>query len=153
MILEIINESKVRIPRKFIQAWVSACEREFLKARVFSKKDCSKQLTLVFLDPVPAKKLNFEFRQKNYATDVLSFDAMDESSLGELIMCPQVLKKQSQEHGLLFKEELGYMILHGLLHLKGYDHELSEKDAEIMFGIQDRIFEKILRSASTASLK
>jgi probable rRNA maturation factor len=53
------------------------------------------------------------------------------------------LKRQAREHKLSFQHELGYMVLHGILHLLGYDHETSEADAEKMFAIQDEVFEKL----------
>jgi probable rRNA maturation factor len=61
-----------------------------------------------------------------------------------LAIAPEVIKRQAKEHGLLFREELGYMVLHGFLHLLGYDHETSERDARVMFKLQDQLFEEIL---------
>jgi probable rRNA maturation factor len=57
-----------------------------------------------------------------------------------------VIAVQAREHGLLVREELGYMIIHGFLHLLGYDHEKSPGAAEKMFNIQDQLFEKLLAS-------
>lgn len=102
-----------------------------------------KDLTVVFLDPGPAKKLNFQFRQKKYATDILSFMTDSPEELGELVLCPQVLQRQAQEHDLSFKLELSYMLIHGVLHLLGYDHERSEKEAKKMFRIQDQLFDRL----------
>lgn len=140
--LNIINQSKVKIPRKFLEEWTVSLANS-LKKKGFPRALNNKELILVFLDQIPAKKLNARFRGKDYATDVLSFDPIDPTSLGELVLCPQVLKKQAKEHGLSFQFELGYMVLHGLLHLLGFDHEESEEDAEIMFKLQDEIFEVI----------
>lgn len=120
---------------------------ELRKKKVLSAKNAQKELTLVFLDKKPAHKINFEFRQKDYATDVLSFDSMDPDSLGELILCPDVLKRQALEHQLSYQHELGYMLLHGVLHLLGFDHETSEADAKKMFGLQDKVFATLLRKA------
>lgn len=144
MQLEIINQSSARIPRKFLTLWIQIVAKILLKDRIINKQDLQKNLSLVFLNQVAAKKINREFRGKNYATDVLSFASLSVDSLGELILCPQVLQKQSKEHDLSFQSELGYMVLHGILHLKGYDHEMSEKEARIMFQIQDEAFEKAL---------
>lgn len=141
MQMQIVNESKHAVPRKFISEFTDSVVRELKKRKVF--KGSAQELTLVFLEPKAAKKLNKEFRGKDYATDVLSFDSMDPTSLGELVMCPAVLKRQAKEHGLSYQWELGYMILHGILHLLGYDHETNEVDAKKMFGIQDAIFEKL----------
>lgn len=142
----IINESKHTVPRKFIQEWMDRVVAELKKRKVLNAEKARRELTLVFLDKKPAQKINNEFRGKDYATDVLSFDSMDPSSFGELILCPEVLKKQAKEHKLTFQKELGYMLLHGTLHLLGYDHETNEKDAKEMFDLQDAIFERLLRS-------
>lgn len=96
------------------------------------------ELVIVFLNPGPAKKINFEFRKRDYATDVLSFS--NPQGLGELLICPQVIAKQAKEHGLTFNQELSYMLLHGILHLLGYDHEKSKVQAQRMFQLQDEIF-------------
>ena len=87
--------------------------------------------------------LNLQFRKKNYATDVLSFESADPECLGELVLCPEVLKRQAGEHKLSFKMELTYMFIHGVLHLLGYDHEQGEKQAQAMFELQDRFFERL----------
>ncbi|KYG64972.1 rRNA maturation factor [Bdellovibrio bacteriovorus] len=150
----IVNEAKSAVPRKFVQQWVSDVAIELRKKKIISAKQIAQELTLVFLDKKPAQKINFEFRGKDYATDVLSFDSMDPSSFGELVLCPEVLKRQSKEHGLTYQQELGYMLLHGILHLLGYDHELGEKEATEMFGLQDDIFEKLLKKiAAKKSVK
>jgi probable rRNA maturation factor len=142
----IINESKHTVPRKFIQEWMDQVVAELKKRKVINAEKARRELTLVFLDKKPAQKINKEFRGKDYATDVLSFDSMDPGSFGELVLCPEVLKKQAKEHKLTFQKELGYMLLHGTLHLLGYDHETNEKDAKEMFDLQDAIFERLLRS-------
>ncbi len=140
----VVNQSALKVPRKFIQVWCDQVEKEFLKKKIFNKATAKKELTVVFLDPKEAKAMNKQFRHKDYATDVLSFESLAPDSLGELVLCPQVLMKQAKEHGLKNREELGYLLLHGVLHLLGYDHETSSKDAEKMFGIQDAVFVKLL---------
>lgn len=144
----IVNESKHAAPRKFIQNWMKLVTAELRRKKVLGADQARRELTLVFLDKKPAQKINLEFRGKNYATDVLSFDSMDPGSLGELVLCPEVLKRQSKEHGLTYQQELGYMLLHGVLHLLGYDHETGEEDALEMFGIQDAAFEVLLKKVS-----
>jgi probable rRNA maturation factor len=139
-----VNESEISMPKKFVTQWTHQIETELQKRKILKKNKNPIDLTIVFLDPPRAKKLNFEFRKKSYATDVLSFQGLDKTTLGDLVICPQVIKKQSKEHQLSFQNELGYMILHGILHLLGYDHEKSKKEAQIMFKIQDSVFEKLL---------
>lgn len=141
----IVNQVKQRIPRKFVEQWAQDLSQLLLKKKVIKKSQAELELTLVFLDKKPARKINFEFRGKDYATDVLSFDSVDEDSLGELVLCPEVLERQAREHGLTYQQELGYMLLHGVLHLLGYDHETNEADAKRMFTLQDELFEKLLK--------
>ncbi|HWU42885.1 MAG TPA: rRNA maturation RNase YbeY [Bdellovibrio sp.] len=144
----IVNESQHRVPRLFIDKWMKNLVKELQGRKVLKAKQTQQELTLVFLDKKPAQKINNEFRGKDYATDVLSFDSMDPSSFGELVLCPEVLKRQAKDHGLNFREELGYMLLHGVLHLLGYDHETSENDARKMFALQDAVFEKLRQGIS-----
>lgn len=144
--IEIINQSSARLPRQFL-TWASdfifaELVKKVSKQRLAQIKQ-SEELTLVFLDVKPAKRLNAEFRGKDYATDVLSFESIQPMSLGELVMCPQVLKKQALDHGLSFRYEVGYMLIHGILHLLGYEHEKSDRQAKQMFALQDAIFEKL----------
>ncbi len=142
MKLNIINQSQVRIPNTFLKEWTEALVLS-LKKKGFPRVLKNKELILVFLDTKPAKKLNHQFRGRDYATDVLSFDPIDPQSLGELVICPQVLKKQAIDHEHSFNLELGYMVLHGILHLLGFDHEESEEQALEMFKLQDEIFDVI----------
>jgi probable rRNA maturation factor len=141
----VINQSSVRAPKKFIATWIEKIQKQFLKKKIIGSQHKNLELTIVFLNPALAKKMNKQFRQRDYATDVLSFAAMDDNALGELVLCPQVLQRQAKEHGLTYQQELGYMLLHGILHLLGYDHETGDEDAKIMFGIQDEVFAKLLK--------
>lgn len=143
MKISILNESEVAQPEKFLESWVKAVAKELTTRKVLTADKAAQELTLVFLNTTPAKKINWQFRGKDYATDVLSFESIEEGSLGELVLCPQVLQKQAEENKHDYKHEIGYMVLHGILHLLGYDHEKSEVDAEKMFKIQDAVFEKL----------
>lgn len=136
--LLLVNNSKIKMPRTFIKKSVRDIGRALSKRKIKLPKA---DLTIVFLDPKPAQKINKEFRNRNYATDVLSFQ--NEQGLGELLICPQVIAQQAKEHQLSFNQELLYMILHGILHLRGYDHEKTRAQAKKMFKIQDEIFDQL----------
>jgi probable rRNA maturation factor len=140
--INVINQSKVKISKKFI----TLCFAEIIELlpRHLQKQVSNKSLNIVFLDQAKAKKINLTFRGKNYATDILSFEPLDIEELGELVICPQVIKRQAKEHQLSESAELVYMLIHGCLHLLGYDHEQSEQEAKRMFRLQDKIFIKIL---------
>lgn len=143
MEITLINESKTRWPKKFVAELFTTLEKELKKRKVRNYKRLTAQveLTLIFLPKPKAKKINKQYRNKNYATDVLSF--LDEGAcLGELALCPEVIAKQAKDHGLTFNQELAYMIIHGVLHLLGYDHELNKREGKIMLEIQDEVFDK-----------
>ena len=141
MKLLFVNKRKFIIPQTFLKKWVKALTKE-LKAA--GHKVDGKQLILVFVDAKEMQKLNFAYRKKNKPTDVLSFDPIEEQDLGELILCPAVLRKQAKDHQLSYEVELGYMVLHGVLHLLGYDHEKSPREAKKMFHLQEMIFDALL---------
>ena len=79
-------------------------------------------LSLVFLKEPKMRELNRVYRGKDKPTNVLSF-AQEELGLGELVLCPDVIRKDAAKYGIMFKAELTSIFIHGLLHLAGYDHE------------------------------
>jgi probable rRNA maturation factor len=141
--VEIINRSGRAVPQLFLKRWVRHVD-ELAGQRISPQKFRGKEMVIAFLDEKAARALNKSYRDKNYATDVLSFESDEPGVLGELVICPTVISRQAREHGLLVREELGYMVLHGFLHLLGYDHERSARDAKRMFALQDEIFEEAL---------
>ena len=79
--------------------------------------------TIAFVSDNSIRKLNQQFRNIDKATDVLSFPADDETNLGDIAISVQTAAVQAKENGLTFENEIAQLILHGLLHLSGYDHE------------------------------
>ena len=100
-------------------------------------------LQIAIVDQTEMQNLNFKFRRKKKPTDVLSFAAAEPDSLGELAICWPVICEQARAHGHTQQEEMGYMILHGILHLLGFDHEKSDKEARAMYRLQDTLFEQL----------
>ena len=91
------------------------------------------KLSLAFVNKAEIKKLNKKFRNKNKATDVLSFE-LDSGYLGEIVICPEVVKTE---------QEMVKVFIHGILHLLGYEHEKSVKQAEEMKKKQEKYFIKV----------
>lgn len=89
-------------------------------------------------------ELNQSFRHKNYPTNVLSFpyepsefeleflDAEELGHLGDLVLCLPVVEREAAEQNKPLQHHWAHLIVHGLLHLQGFDHEDSEVEAEIM---------------------
>lgn len=91
------------------------------------------------------RKLNLSFRGKDKPTDVLSFPSAPvpgSDFAGDVIVCWAVGRTQTEEFGTTPREEIQRLVVHGVLHVFGFDHERSARDERVMFGLQ----EKILRS-------
>ena len=92
-------------------------------------------VTIVFVSDTGIRRLNRQFRKKDYATDVLSFPNEaepfeDKTSLGEILISVDRAAVQAKENGLSFTNEIEQLILHGLLHLCGYDHETDNGEMD-----------------------
>ncbi len=100
------------------------------------------------------KRLNTEYRNKDYATDILSFPAplpfQEKGFLGELIVCLPTLKTQAQQYRHHPAIELDILLIHGFLHLLGMDHERGAQEAKRMARWESRILED-LRPSRKAS--
>lgn len=92
-------------------------------------------LSLAFIGKEEIKKLNKKFRGKNKPTDVLSFELSEKGYLGEIVICPEIVKEK--------KEDIRQVFIHGILHLLGYDHEKSEKEAREMEAKEEFYLNKI----------
>lgn len=96
---------------------------------ILSKYKIKKEISVALLNPEEIKKLNKIYRQKNKVTDVLSFNLEDKNILGEIVICLEQAKKQAIEKNKSIKSELKLLLLHGTLHLLGYDHEKGASEA------------------------
>ncbi len=143
-LLEIFNSSKSRVPRKYLHELDHWLRPQLFKLVHGRRELIRRKLVVVFVGQRQGRKINLQFRGRNYATDVLSFEPVEPDGLGELIFCHDVIKNQAIAHGLSFQSELAYMHIHGVLHLLGYDHEKSQSSARRMFKIQDELFERWL---------
>jgi rRNA maturation RNase YbeY len=122
---------------------------------VLAELDSSdKELSILVTDDASIQQLNKEYRDKDSATDVLSFPQFEEDDdhddpefpcnlLGDVVISIETATCQAKEHDLSTEEELILLLIHGILHLLGYDHERSASEAEAM-QIKSRIlFDKL----------
>jgi len=122
--IEINNLSKISIDKKFFST--------VAKKVLSGENRGTETLSLAFVGKEEIKSLNKKFRKKNKETDVLSFALSEKNYLGEIIICPEVVKENAKENGIPAERELLKVFIHGILHLCGYDHEKSEKEAKLM---------------------
>ncbi|MDR2400552.1 MAG: rRNA maturation RNase YbeY [Deferribacteraceae bacterium] len=102
------------------------------------------ELSLVLSDDEFIHKLNLEFRGIDKPTDVLSFPQDDERLLGDIVISLETAGRKASDAGIPLDEEVAFLFIHGILHLKGFDH-ISEEDEQEMFSLQERYLEKWLR--------
>jgi len=77
------------------------------------------------------RELNKKYRRKNRTTDVLAFPS-EEIGLGEIVICLKEIKKNAKRYETTFKKELSKVLIHGILHLLGCDHEKNKMETEKM---------------------
>lgn len=136
MKLEIFNSELIDTS---LVDYLPKIEKEFSQEIISS-------VNIIFVTSEFIKELNNQYRGVNNVTDVLSFNIDTEELLGEIYICPEYIKTTHPE--LPFKEEILRLIIHGLLHLTGYDHtvELTEetKKTEPMFVKQEKMLDNVL---------
>jgi probable rRNA maturation factor len=102
------------------------------------------EVSVVFLNQQQMQKYNYQYRKKNYATDVLSFPADDTragmpvlqegSYLGDILLCVDKAQENAACAGYSIDHELQILLLHGVLHLLGYDHETDHGEMDALEG-------------------
>ena len=114
---------------------------------VFNELDMSNneyEISLLITDDKTIRQYNKEYRNKDRATDVLSFPMEDEIVLGDIAISFDTAKRQAEEAEINIDREVAFLFIHGLLHLLGYDHETSEEDEAQMFVLQEKILKKLI---------
>jgi probable rRNA maturation factor len=106
------------------------------------------ELSLVLVGNAEMQKLNAKYRHKDYSTDVLSFPAgtifpVETSLLGEVIISVEKAAQQAKERRRTLDEEMITLLIHGIVHLLGYDHERSSKDARVMGRLEKKIHRQL----------
>ncbi len=99
---------------------------------LMSVVDKNAEITIRIVDNDASQNLNNIYRKKKYPTNVLSFLVDDEVHLiGDIVLCAPVIEKEALEQSKKLEAHYAHLIIHGALHLYGYDHE-NKKDADIM---------------------
>ncbi|MBX9880144.1 MAG: rRNA maturation RNase YbeY [Candidatus Obscuribacterales bacterium] len=116
-----------------------------LKARLLAEMPRRGAFSLVIVSNAAIRKLNKQWRGKDYATDVLSFPLELEIpppgapwEIGEIVISAEKAHEQAGEYGHSFEREMAFLFVHGFLHVLGFDHETPAEEKE-MFGRQKAI--------------
>ncbi len=134
---EINNLTTVSVDEEFLKKVIEKVLKEENKGKT--------DLSIALVGQGRMRKINKKYRGKNRATDVLAFPEskvllekfkighiQEVKGLGEVIICLGEVKKNAKKDGLIFEKELSQVLIHGVLHLLGYEHEKSKIGAEKM---------------------
>src|SRR3989338_918177 len=102
-------------------------------------------ISIAFVSPNEIQLLNKKYRKKDKPTDVLSFEGVTnfKGECAEVILCPHVIRENTRTSKLPLKKEVAKMLIHGILHVLGYDHERGGKEVERMEEKEKYYFKKI----------
>ena len=136
----------VEIVRKEASGTFSNRELKRIALKVLELVEQSQaELSVALVNNREIRKLNAKYRQKDHPTDVLSFPAANELPmgvrlLGDVVISVEKAEEQAKQRGRTLNEETVTLLIHGVLHLLGYDHERSAKDARIMGRLEKKIY-------------
>ena len=132
---------EILINNEFPEIKVDARKIEQQIGKVLTSLDCNEhEISILFIGDQRIRELNHKFRDIDLPTDVLSFPQILAGELetpgalvlGDVAISLETARCQSEEHGLSFEEELTLLLIHGILHLLGYDHEISSQEEDRM---------------------
>ena len=117
-------EHRAALPRHKVARWLRAALGEDVQAA---------EITVRIVDADEGQRLNRDFRGKDYATNVLTFDYSGAPLVAaDLVLCAPVVAREAAELGKPLAAHYAHLLVHGALHAQGWDHETSEADAEAM---------------------
>ena len=98
------------------------------------------EIAVRFVGSVEGQALNRDYRGKDYATNVLSFPYEAGARIcGDLLLCREVVEREAREQGKTAEAHYAHMVVHGMLHLQGHDHETGSADARRMEALERKI--------------
>jgi probable rRNA maturation factor len=116
-----VARHRAALPRHRVARWI----RHALEA--------DGEITVRIVDAAEGQQLNREFRGKDYATNVLTFDyAQRPVVMADLVLCAPVVAREAKEQRKTLAAHYAHLLVHGTLHAQGWDHETGEADAEAM---------------------
>jgi probable rRNA maturation factor len=102
-----------------------------------------RSLNVALADDKSVRVLNARHAKKDKPTNVLSFPSGDRDFLGDIVLARQTVWREASEQGKSPADHFSHLVVHGTLHLLGYDHETSEADAERMEALERRVLAKL----------
>ncbi|KRN29525.1 hypothetical protein IV38_GL000410 [Lactobacillus selangorensis] len=152
MDIEIVDETK-----QVDEAHLKMAHDLLEFAGSYMKLAADTEMSVTFVSDDKIHQINLEYRQTDRATDVISFAIEEETAeeglpknfeelyhipkdIGDLIISPATVKEHAERYGHSFDREFGYTLVHGFLHLNGYDH-IKPEDEAVMIPLQEKILD------------
>ena len=150
MKLSLSLQQDIQVPELVLKrAYIKKVVETTLR-HIQTQSDC--EIGIACVDNDESHKLNLEYRGKDKPTNVLSFPSdmpdemaqiLDAFPIGDLVICIPVVLREANEQQKVPLTHFTHMLVHGTLHLMGYDHETSEQDAEEMESLEIEILDKL----------
>ena len=106
--------------------------------------DADAEITVRIVDAEEGQALNRDYRQRDYATNVLTFDyATEPLVMADLVLCAPVVAREAAALGKPLASHYAHLLVHGTLHAQGWDHETSEADADAMEARETEILARL----------
>lgn len=136
--LQLVSESKNLPSQDQFQYWVDS---------VLKDDSQDSEIVIRVVDEDEMTQFNEQYRNKTGSTNILSFpfdapDAVESDLLGDLLVCAAVVEREAQQQDKILEHHWAHMIVHGVLHLLGYDH-IDDQDAEEMEALEVKILKTI----------
>jgi probable rRNA maturation factor len=125
----------------FNQTIENTTSAEQLITEIFSFVTERHEMNIVFLSKEQIQEMNKTYRNIDKVTDVISFPDQEDNYIGDIFICLDRAKEQAIDYGHTIEREIGFLAVHGYLHLLGYDHH-TEAEEKIMFAKQEEILKK-----------
>ena len=127
-----VAEHRAALPRSQVTRWIRHALSD------------DAEITVRIVDAEEGQALNREYRKKDYATNVLTFDYQQAPTvMADLVLCAPVVAREAQEQNKSLQEHYAHLLVHGTLHAQGWDHETSEQDAEEMEAYETAIMQEL----------
>jgi probable rRNA maturation factor len=122
--------------------------RQIAETLMRALKQGRTELSIALVGDREMRPLNAKYRRKNKTTDVLSFFVEDQPMpgakiLGDVVISVEQARRQAKQRGKTLKSELATLLIHGILHLLGFDHEKSPRQAKIMFDYERKLYTRL----------
>jgi probable rRNA maturation factor len=106
--------------------------------------DSDAEITVRIVDAEEGLALNGGYRQKDHATNVLTFDyAVEPNVVADLVLCAPVVAQEAKDMKIPLAQHYAHLLVHGTLHAQGWDHETSEADAQAMEAHETEILARL----------